>query len=184
MVHLGAGKDLFGGLVYKSLHENGWVETFMQSFKEQLVEIAIVIANVDMATWTKWYVEKEAPRNELWGLSCRQFLIKISEDVIKPNFDKQYFGKTLTKKLLYGVNIVTDGGFYEEIEPIVEDIGAENILVIRLHREGCDYSGDSRGWIKDEWFEGVQAIDVQSGEHQQTLNSIMPYVVNFLKNNR
>ena len=56
------------------------------------------------------------------------------------------------------------GGFVEELEPIIEKVGAENIVIVQLTREGCDYSSDSRkyfnGRLINEWTVGSKtAID-------------------------
>ena len=43
-----------------------------------------------------------------------------------------------------GINFVSDGGFASEVIPLVEEVGAENILVLRIHRPDCSFEGDSR----------------------------------------
>ena len=170
----GSGKDMFGQALYQyKFSVSKDTEVFKQSFKESLIEIALSIANVNRTTWNVWYTQKELPRDELFGLSCRQFLIKVSEEAVKPCFGDTFFGEALAKKLLFGTNIITDGGFKSELEPIIKEVGVENILVIRMHREGHTFEGDSRGFIKDEWFKGLKCVDIDSIDPELTLTRIL-----------
>jgi N-glycosylase/DNA lyase len=42
---------------------------------------------------------------------------------------------------------VADGGFVEELEPLIEKVGSDNIVIVQLTREGHDYSTDSRRYF-------------------------------------
>ena len=53
---------------------------------------------------------------------------------------------------------LTDSGFVPEAVPIVKMFDAENCTLIRVHRKGCDFSGDSRSYIDL----GVKTIDVEN----------------------
>jgi len=43
--------------------------------------------------------------------------------------------------------VIPDSGFAEEVFPIVEEFGEDNILLLRIHRKGCDFSRDSRSYL-------------------------------------
>lgn len=87
-------------------------------------------------------------------LSKRQALIHTSENIIKPNFGDDAFGKMFVNNLPEeGVVFVSDGGFKEEILPIIDHVGKENLLIIRIHREGYDFSNDSRNYLTKEMFD-------------------------------
>ena len=82
------------------------------------------------------------------GMTCREFMIWISEDVIKPKFGKKHFGFLMADLLSEfddcgeGVAICSDGGFPDEVEALI-DYG-HNVKLVRMHREGFDFSKDSR----------------------------------------
>lgn len=122
-----------------------------REFKSQLIRLTKVIHGISDEQWDELYTreKKELPSDLLDGMSPRQALIKVSEQVIKPNYGKDYFGKFAAKTLEEGVNVFSDGGFVEEIVPVKDSVGEENTLVVRICREGCSFSGDSRSYLPD-----------------------------------
>lgn len=114
---------------------------------------------------------KLEPLKELHGMSYVQFLIWLSEDCIKPKFGKDFFGQCLARAIqrrfdemekvvkqfcssfsleethLNQLYVCSDSGFRDEALPLVKLFGAENVLLVKLHREGCAFTGDSRGYI-------------------------------------
>lgn len=91
---------------------------------------------------------KERPEERLRGLSRREALIYTSEEVIKPRYGKDFFGVCVAKEVRDDVNYcISDGGFVEELIPIINKIGTENIVLVQLTRDGCDYSADSRRYF-------------------------------------
>jgi len=125
------------------------------SFKRKLISLTCMIYDVDRAIWDSWYTTegKEIPRKELNGLSCRQALIFVSEEVIKPKFGESYFGVQECKLLSsvlekdYTFAISSDGGFEQELKPIADKFGCNNVNIIQLHRPGKTFEGDSRSFI-------------------------------------
>lgn len=118
-------------------------------FKGRLFSIALAMSGLTQTEWDALYTRelKEVPTDKLFGLSPRQFLIKISEEVIKPNFGKQYFGDVLGK-LAYGTGaVVSDSGFNKEAEQVVDICGVDNVFVVRFTRDGCSFEGDSRNFL-------------------------------------
>ena len=98
------------------------------------------------------------------GLSVRQMLIHVSEDLCKPTRSAGFFGELACERIeqaaVGGSNIVfSDGGFIEE----VQELKAFDPIVIRLHREGFTFDGDSRSYV---YPPDIQSADVQlvSGE--------------------
>jgi len=91
---------------------------------------------------------KETPRQELNGYSKREALIHVSENIIKPKFGKDYFGKKTAETIESGINYCfSDGGFVEEIHPLINKIGHDDICIVQLYRTGCSFSSDSRNYI-------------------------------------
>jgi hypothetical protein len=110
---------------------------------------------------------KDEPRPEFFGLSARRAYIGLSEGVVKPAYGEDFFGCVAANRIQHmqqaGVPLVgvTDSGFAEEAMPLLARFGAENILLMRLHREGCSFVGDSRSYLGlpvttiDVWNKGT-----------------------------
>lgn len=84
--------------------------------------------------------------------TLRQLLIRISEDFLKPVYGDTFFGRLAVRELQrssYSLIVFTDSGFATEASSIIRAIGKDNVLLIRLHREGCDFTSDSRSYLRD-----------------------------------
>jgi hypothetical protein len=91
---------------------------------------------------------KEFPRDELNGLSKRQALIHVSENVMKPKYGKDYYGRKTAEKIdQVSSYCFSDGGFIEEILPVINTVGQDKICLVQLYRTGCSFSSDSRNYI-------------------------------------
>ena len=119
------------------------------SFKSPMFNVARGILSMDEFGW---FIENYNNRDEkekhqkiLGGKSIREFMIWISESVMKPVFGDDIFGKRLAQSLGDGCYICADGGFASEIKPLI-DAGVE-VTLIRLHRAGYTFDGDSRSYI-------------------------------------
>lgn len=146
-----SGKDSLAGL-FKTAVPCAHLE-----LKKSLFDIAISVSGISNSDWFLRYDNrklKEEPWHLLGGLSQRQFLIKISEEWVKPVFGEDYFGKRSASSAKFfleaGHNVIfTDGGFPEELAIMLEVLGEDNVLLVRLHREGRDFSNDSRNYLPD-----------------------------------
>ena len=147
------GKDVTAEYLVENLENTAHCE-----FKGQLFKLTKLIYQVSDKLWDSLYTRelKEVPSTYLEGLSPRQALIKVSEGVIKPNYGKDYFGKAALKQALnshnnFGSNlcVFSDGGFIEELKPMLDYLGKDNILIVRIHREGYTFEGDSRNYLPD-----------------------------------
>ena len=114
-----------------------------KSFKERLTSLTQMIHNVSTEWWEENYTRelKEKPSERLSGLTPREALIKVSETVIKPNYGKDYFGKAAAESLEEGINVFSDGGFKEEIIPLTDEVGSDNIIIVRITRPDCSFEG-------------------------------------------
>ncbi|ECH0398430.1 hypothetical protein FPC12_07130 [Salmonella enterica] len=123
------------------------------SFKNPMFNIALAVLGPDAYhEFLDGYddrARKEKPEGFLNGLSRRQFMIAISEQFIKPVLGDDYFGKYLAENLPDGdeVFVVTDGGFSGEVAPIVA--AGHDVRIVRLHRNGYTFTGDSREYLYD-----------------------------------
>lgn len=111
-----------------------------------------------------------ACRDGYIDLSLREAMIYVSECVVKPIFGEDYFGVVRAQKVdpsldaLYvddsaSAFLVGDEVIFEEVKPLKERIGAENIILVRITRpENPNVVGDSRKKIPDQ--PDIHTIDV------------------------
>lgn len=167
-----SGKDTLGEILsqrgYGSLH----------SFKERLITISLFISGVSITDWVQRYNNrelKETPWERLGGLSQREYLIRVSEEWLKPTFGEDYFGRAAAARIKeegpFRQDIIfTDSGFPAEMEPL--RAVSNDIVLVRLHREGCTFAGDSRGYMYKVGDRQID-IDVIEGLPHLTANRIL-----------
>lgn len=89
----------------------------------------------------------------LLGVSYRRWQIDFSEKFMKPLYGQNVFGRMLISRLTEDyitdedgewVFVISDCGFQIEIEEVLKAFKPEQVMLIRLHREGKTYEGDSR----------------------------------------
>ena len=120
-------------------------------FKDYLVSEVLSIYDMTLEEWTSNYSNrewKETPNDKLDGMSPRQALIHVSEDKIKPERGKDYFGRMALIDMLssdHEVYVFSDGGFIDEINALECD--EVRVYVIRLRREGYSFEEDSRDYV-------------------------------------
>lgn len=91
----------------------------------------------------------------LINMTIRQLFINISEVMLKPLLGISVFGKLAANRMDadtledYGY-VFSDGGFDYELQPLIDKFCADSVYVVRLHRDGCTFDGDSRSYFTDE----------------------------------
>ena len=93
---------------------------------------------------------KDIPSKDFLGLTPRQAYIKVSENYFKPIHGEKIFGEILSKeldKISEKIIAISDSGFKEEAKVLIKKYGAQNILLIKIHRNGYNFSEDSRNYI-------------------------------------
>lgn len=176
----GSGKNTLADFI------RGATQAVHMEFKRKLIEIALMVSGVSVSDWEYWfYHDKEQPHDALGGHSCRSFLIMVSEEMIRPHMGSAYFGLAAAEELkmyLPGVGVVfSDSGFGDEFQCVVDVAGAENVIVVQLHREGHDFSNDSRAYLKRDDFPDVMFLQQQNdrpaeevaAELMQTLRAVV-----------
>lgn len=125
---------------------------------------------------------KEAPQDSLFGMTPRDAYIWLSEEVAKPKFGSDFFARISVTSINrvfgkgpygeYASVVVSDCGFQSEIDTLSNAFGAENIILVRLHRVGRSFAGDSRSYI-----EHSNSIDLENdgtmGELRDRLTKIL-----------
>jgi hypothetical protein len=93
-------------------------------------------------------------------LSCRNAMIYVSECVMKVMQGSNYFGVARVNSVLNSSKqiIIDDSSAAfnvngeiraDEVYPLIDAIGQENILLLRIHRDGCTFEADSRRYVPD-----------------------------------
>ena len=142
----GAGKDTIGCILADT-----YDHVALRSFKAPMFEIALAILGETNYEYFMFLYEdrryKEEPASILNGKSPRQFMIWISEEVIKPQFGNRFFGMRAESKVKesHSLSVFTDGGFKDEILQMIE--GDIQVKLCRIHRNGCNFDNDSRDYI-------------------------------------
>lgn len=141
------------------------------SFKTALMELTCEHYGVSLDWFLSEYNNrslKETPYSELGGISKRQALIHISEDIIKPKFGSDYFGVVTAAKIKSDSNYVfSDCGFVDEVNPLINT--GEAVTVVQLTRDGYDFSFDSRRYLNAKIEkEYVLGFETEPNEDQYT----------------
>lgn len=147
------------------------------NFKKILIEHTIEYFGVAR----EWFISeynnrnvKETPEELLGGISRRDALIHVSENIYKKKYGNTYFGEKVLDQIEDGKDYVfSDCGFIDEIFPIINKIGEENAVIIQLFRDGCDFSKDSRSYIQGK-TKGEFILSHKT-EYQDEIKSIYPY---------
>lgn len=85
--------------------------------------------------------------------TLRQFMIELSERFIKPRYGQDFWARRLYQDLMEEgfdddtIFLVPDFGFQVEPQFFMEKLGPENVLIVQVAREGCDFSKDSRSYV-------------------------------------
>lgn len=146
-----SGKDYTAELIHDHHHD----EVKKLKFATPLYEAVRSMFQIEPLHWEWMYNnQKETPFAELFGMTPRQALIWISEDIMKPKFGTNVMGiiaaTAVENAISEGLDVITfsDSGFDSEAKVIVDKFGAENVQLIRIYAQGCDFTGDSRGYVE------------------------------------
>jgi hypothetical protein len=153
------GKDTVGKAVARV---SGAFET--ASFAAELKDATHRAFGLDVPT-NHFELNKDEPQLRFFGKTPRQVYIAFSENFMKPLYGDEVFGKFLVETLAgmeqAGVELVaiTDSGFLHEARQVLRTY--PEALLIRLHRQGCNFSNDSRGYI---YLPEIAQVDLHNEE--------------------
>lgn len=145
----GCGKDTLAAHLITTLPN-----TAKREFKERLMTVAAAIAGITVERLRELNSRalKNLPNLALpYGLSPREWLIYVSETMIKPHMGEHYFGYAAAGTLVGSdrTYVFADGGFDAEVDTIADRVGRKNILVLKITRPGHSFAGDSRKYISE-----------------------------------
>lgn len=121
---------------------------------------------------------KDFPHSAFGSMSPREALIHVSEDVWKPQFGARVFGERLAEAAYdFGNVIVPDGGFKDELNAVE---ASHNVTVVRLHRKGYDFKGDSRTYAEESWrhYQDTRILDLhlEEGEIDKGVSDLLKLI--------
>lgn len=105
-------------------------------------------------------------------ISPRSAMIYTSECVMKPAFGNDYYGVLRMQHVIEGRLSIDDStGFTDELPPAIEELGQENIMLVRVRGRGGYIKTDSRGYIPDGVIDNTWDI-----ENDKTLDEFIDVV--------
>lgn len=163
----GSGKSTLAELICRA-EPSAWRESFAEPIRQMI--------------WAVFYPNNDplAPQPNLREQSVkarpipfpsttppfthREEMIAFSEHYMKTRHGQDIFGKLLMSRceaqsFWYSHFIIDDSGFQPEALHVISLAGKDNCHLIRLHRRGCDFGGDSRSYIS---LPGVQTLDLHN----------------------
>lgn len=192
-----SGKDTLGGMIYTSQWRPG--EDGLPEIKRKVMQYKF--AAVMQGLWQDiFYVitsEREYPEwvdgskkndpHPFMDVSFRSAMIDFSENYIKPTYGSDFFGRLTAEHIAKNealletehLAVITDSGFKEEAVAIIEKFGAENVLLIKLYRDGYSFTGDSRNYLNLDEF-GVQTVELRNKTLEQFRRDGVNVVAKFM----
>lgn len=173
----GSGKDtLVDGLLELSTKD-----VYKTCFKKPMFKIASASVCCSEEEFMLRYNDrtlKEEPWDLAEGKSIRDLMILVSETWVKPFFGDAQFGKLSVqdiKEAKSEIVLLSDGGFQPEFQELQTAFNPENVILVRLHRDGYSFESDSREYIKAE---GSVCLDyhVVDGEISTALASLSRFI--------
>lgn len=161
----GSGKTALGTAVAKEL--GGHAMGFADELKKA-THAAYGMYNIGFDYFEK---VKDVPSDAFLGLTPRKAYIHFSETYLKQVHGQDVFARLMEKRIRRTANldyrhdtvdeifIMTDCGFEPEATHLANVFGPDNVVVIRLYRDGCSFEGDSRNYIKPINIEAYDFIN-------------------------
>ena len=110
--------------------------------------------------------------------SSREALIHVSEDLIKPKYGKDYYGKKLVEKIEDSSErfyFVSDSGYFEEASNVADK--GYNVYIAQLMRYGATFEGDSRSLLNKDDFKEYSNIKFCQIENNSSLDDLYNSIV-------
>lgn len=153
----GSGKDTIGYELCYTLESLGYVSD-MHKFASPIKDALTSFFDLE-----PYVIEEDRDINiPDTDVTYRKALISLSQNWAKPLFGDDIFAKIAAGLVCryYSINdfiIITDCGFLEEATSFMANLKCRGMLV-RIHREGTSYEGDSRSYLSGT---STDSIDIE-----------------------
>jgi len=145
-----SGKDTLANWIVDNLPNTAHLKfaTFLKNMTHKLYDI--------LGESNLFEDSKDIPNPSFFGLTPRQAYINLSEKYIKPIHGFEFFGERLVEEIFKQNRwidnnlkffVISDGGFIEEIMPLIKKFGCDNVKVLPLIRSEYTFEGDSRNYV-------------------------------------
>ena len=170
--------------------ERYWEIYNTRELKEVPLPEFTVDLDIDEHEWLCGLVGRDITQTFTVGgfqLSIREAMIYVSEVVVKPRWGEDWFGKERVRKMKgydgycpFSPIFCDDScAFVDELTPLIEYLGQENILLLRIHRDGFTFDGDSRNYIPDGVI--TNTVDIyNNGTEQEYFDKVYQEVTAWL----
>lgn len=145
----GSGKDTAAEMLAQILDSKTDLPVRQESLSLPLRKIAY--AMVDAPYQAETYDRFKRTKFPQFGhRTGRQLMIDVSESFLKPLYSRQVMVEMLTERNreITGILLIRDSGFQHEVSRLMLEYGHANVYVVRMLRAGCDFTNDSREWVK------------------------------------
>lgn len=185
-----SGKDLLARMLEATLMEDTTMpichfERFSMPLKRAFAGMMGIGVDSFGVVKGDWEDIKDEPHELLNNRSYRQWQIDFSEVLMKPLYGEDVFGRLFCARIaqyesdwdqkyfMEPIIVVPDSGFQIELKSLNKYLPEADWKLIRLHRNGTDFSGDSRSYLQDLGDSKLDhAIDVDNnGTRQQLLEA-------------
>lgn len=150
-----SGKDTLAKMLAQHMVDQGIrIPVHTIPLSRPLREIAYAMSgHSGLYTGLAYEAFKTQDYPQFGGKTGRQLMIDVSESFLKPMYGQDVMAKLLLESIPSEFNsrcivLVPDSGFQCEVSPIVNEVGAGNFFLARVHRKGCSFEGDSREWVE------------------------------------
>lgn len=125
---------------------------------------------------------KERQLSRFFGATPRDVYKALSELMCKPIFGEDVFGALAAAHIHSDPNcrlwVITDSGFQVEAAPVIHAVGKGNCALVRLHRDGCDFSNDTRSYLDLD----IHTMDVQNnGTVNELVLNLVPHIQEWMR---
>lgn len=173
-----SGKDQAAKYIAEFL-KNTRHEKFSKELKERCHGAFFLWNHDGVCDHDRWESVKDEPLSDFDGMTPRQAYIAFSENFVKPTFGDDALGQWLVKDLRKDrretvTALISDSGFAGEAQVLVDEFGAENCTLVRIHREGYTFDNDSRGYIS---LDGVRTLDVTNVGNRGFLTTLQRVIL-------
>jgi hypothetical protein len=167
-----SGKDTVGQYLYKKGTHNLVFDKMSAPLKKSFA--AITNSHINEFFEVDYYEDHKDEIIPWLGCSYRQYQINLSEKHFKPMYGQDIFAKLFAARLsTYDKNatvIVPDSGFDIEIQYLEKtdySLQLNRVLIVRCHREGYDFSNDSRNYVYTDHFLSIDINNDGTAEEFQ-----------------
>lgn len=147
----GCGKDTVSHMLVQHMEAQGVTSAVKEdSLSLPLRHIAYAMTQFDGDYDGDDYAKfKGVTFREFGGKTGRQLMIDVSESFLKTTYGIPVMAQMLLQRnsAFHGVLLVRDSGFQIEVDPILDVVGRKNVYLVRVNRDGYDFSNDSREWV-------------------------------------